>query len=1713
MTAPKKLTDCPENLREAIDWLLQVRHGNDNGLGELAKALKKFIDEAIEKAYTTNFDALLKLLNSAKSYNCCKDKVAAIEKLKDSKNLTPNTFENLKSQCEGIKNCYKSHLEDSQQKAYDEIECKLEQLDGLNKSLIGLTNGNQCKDLFENLCTGLQKFLGFNPTSKGYDGSGIVYSDLDRLCDAVMAFLHGVLESVKTYDAVTTYDEKLNEGYRLSNVLERIERSIGQGVAEFGECIKEVDTWIGRFEKEIKKKTDAFMKPLKNLKNDVLVDRNLIDYDKEHDIAYQISEWKKRAGQYIAKVGRSEKALKDIAGNLKAKLSPKISLLKQATENFLKSVRNEDLNNMFKLADEQMFAVMSYAGSKAKQRIKNLQQSLILYIRNLQSKLGKLKSEQFSNLLKSVNSGLHSSLNAANYAIDHFISTYGKDVVDGLTPIVSRALKLKDKVAAEKAVLKAQIKLMGDKLNEVNNLYTKVRIPEELVGFQGGGEWDMNTFIVQVTKQIENNIDLYVDNFGKALYKGVDMAVTLTPGHVPGLEALEGDKELKEKLGYLGSLLESAVADKNNGGLGYNIETVLKYLNDAKKVINGEWGNFSMIVGNAMKTALKGKVIAGVNDPQIFKLITNAVRTGINKLQGAVDGIITNHLNEIKRKLTELQTMDEETTTSGSLSDLQQQADDLNKAIDSFLSNTVGNTRDTKKDAKRTVFAELNYVRDQVTELGRSIADVMEKVDDVGKELTSCIGEAEALLIMAPNEAERVMETLCKEVNSKIERAFTELQDKAKDLYSERKKTEVEALEDIIEKQLRDVENLIKDDLANGVNGFLRKIKKTFIPKAYEIKSIPTTSGSKARNTAIIVQNAFTQFMSVLLMQEEVMRLEIDVSNFASSLDSLLREIYKNQHFDYVVTDKLKTLDDALTSFSAETLNDAPKYVLYPLKVGLLNFTAQLGHAYVNRYSGVKMGKLLEVKPSSKNQKPAENQLATTQPPHYDLTPEGRNCAKVCLTILEMVNDSWWKLIKACKNNSSNQINLDEGKRLGFLFYSRGYNVVTGRNKQDGELRNKDAAMTGDKIRELCEKEVTISNSNALLGVNKTGTVPIYLLLRYLNDRVDDYTRVCHLRHIGSPKAPTNVNQMLHWLSGLSHNSVYGPLCKYFKQVIPKPGKYKETPYDKIPDDELNLPATIDIKYNNLKPTLAEVCAFARRVLICILGHGHADGRYACEFSTNADGLDYPSSSSACFDTLVDVLNRLYDQLYFVYVQCYRESDDISWRDCWYGRYVGGSDWRCNEKQCPNQMGGQTCPQIANQNADQKCDQHPKCGLKSPLQSFLEDGLPGFLPHSFSKPGCKLECTVSNHRGIPCKTPMGFADISVTASRTSKGERIMKVLGAFCGQQDSPLTKLCGVFICLLQKPPQTLGDMFSFYFCYLNEWGKNSKEHKKDAFDKAVAGAYFGVSYPQLNVSSIWLTSNHAHKTHGTGDLYSLYSCDCEGKSEITCGRYMKPFGLNTWLVFSNKNANRYLSWIVYLTETFYDLLDKLYKNCCNNCNSPGTKCHGRICSASCEVKSAYESDNPSKKVEGKHHTKDCKSIAQCAFTRPTLYNYGFVLNSLTNLSGRDSVETKRTCGDFCRTLEKVISKNISDGAPLPKLIYVHIPEFLWKIREPFSYLVLALWSLSLLYLFYVLIGRLDTLHIRSHLRSLSSHKIAAQSLLAAARVGKLSKISYLQA
>ncbi|CDR71676.1 hypothetical protein, conserved [Babesia bigemina] len=954
--------------------------------------------------------------------------------------------------------------------------------------------------------------------------------------------------------------------------------------------------------------------------------------------------------------------------------------------------------------------------------------------------------------------------------------------------------------------------------------------------------------------------------------------------------------------------------------------------------------------------------------------------------------------------------------------------------------------------------------------------------------LKDAITEATYFLTSADPTAQATITSIRGVVSSNVEEAQNTLITQVNKNYVTSVKEILTEFAVAVENQLDNLPHAINNDLTTGHKGFMMNMETKFITTVKPMGSIPDEPSSEAesplRKGTNILKTAFRSFLDALKTQSGFPSDFQKIKASDAALTNLLTTLAASRHFDDKFSTNLDALDNAVTAFKPATYGAAKcPLLLNALKAGFTPLVEELKKAYVSTYSlrTIEWEKLTEA--------------------------ERRNYAKIGLTITPILYQELTTLKHGLEYSGWDGHKIyhpaDGTSSLHALFFrDNGYDVHRPEYAEHGELNHRQDFNGSNILKHLNNTTHNLFSqlSSPVTDIPRSASGSDELsvtvaeesgLIRKLYDCLKTYFKVCHLTLIDKPRAPCSIYEILVWCNGLQFNPVYEKLkaqikSEFMKEDKKRPGTKTLQPFDAHPSR---------FHHTDVNEYLYKVSSDSHAVLTAILGHGHKDGIYACDFSDNSLKLEYPANMIQLLCTLFDLLKRLYHQLYFLLQQCQLTTQLSGWKDCHYGRYIGGSGWQCNTKQCPKL----DCDQRHDQSGNQGVGHYPNCGVKSPLQSFLEDGLKGHLPHSVAARGWSLSCgTCGSTPGMPCRTPMGFADISAIASHTMIGQNIREVLEAYCGSAKSPLTRLCSYLNCLLPSAPKTLADMFSFYYHLTDRWGMYGQTHKQQAFEEKVNAANFGRDYDKLNVYHLFTPSHSAlKKGHSDGSLGSLV---CSSRDSVVCGPYLRPISHAIYETFSSKHADKYLSWIVYLTATFYDLLKKLYDECNSKCGSRGSNCHGKACIKECTTTSTTYKPP-------RYHDPKCKSIVKCNATLPTLAKYGFVLGDPERLSGSERSQTKRTCRDFCNVFAEAFEKD----SHLVKF-FKAIDNFMFTIRAPFLWMTVALWSLSLFYLICVMVGRLDVLHIRSHLRIPSSHKITAQSLLAAAQVGRLAKISYLQ-
>ncbi|CDR71776.1 hypothetical protein, conserved [Babesia bigemina] len=797
--------------------------------------------------------------------------------------------------------------------------------------------------------------------------------------------------------------------------------------------------------------------------------------------------------------------------------------------------------------------------------------------------------------------------------------------------------------------------------------------------------------------------------------------------------------------------------------------------------------------------------------------------------------------------------------------------------------------------------------------------------------------------------------------------------------------------------------------------------------------------------------------------EEQLYTSKLDAAKTA--LNSLLDHIYKSNRYNHEVPAMLDSLSTKVDGLHPKTFNEPSTPLLDGVGKGLREFAAVLRKAYVSRYDGGATIKRWTHKETGE----------------IELTPNGRNGAKVCLHVLSILHTELNRLVKYCQSSTrSEQIN--KSTIVGEFFFDQGYDVSDS-GEQNGELQDHKRMTVFFIYKRLFRDD----DRHIFKDIKRNGS------LQKLHDCLQTYYKVGHVATFAAKRRPCSIFEMLCWLSGLQCTAVYEELLNDSLSDL------FIDPKSQVTDGELSAAVGVEpvkaypqaMEYDGTRAAIEHLCSTAYDLLVYILGTGNAHTMYASDFSNNSLGFHYPTSGEDCLGMFMDVLSRLLPPLQFMYSRCTLSVQHGGWQECEYGKNIRTTKWPCKEH-------------ITDEVACRPNDQ-PKCQPTSPLMSYLNDCLPGHLPHQLSSIGCKYDCAScpsTSRKGQPCITPLGFRGFS---GSTKTGKDLCAILSKIIENKH-----LASLF-CLVTKPPKTLPEHFGFALSLVKGWSNISKLQNKNvpnvSFQSAFEASVRGLSIDLY--SEPYELTKSLTKAYGS---QSVFHEDCKHPhlvnftssdicrydiADVTCAPYLQSLCANSYEYMAIKHCDLYLSWAIYLSWDFWRLLNNLYNDFCNIfCADWG--CRGCLRGDTCKKGSHGLTDEKS----GNPRCQ-CSSIVDCKGVSPTLYRYGFSFCDAVKLNDD---KYKKKCSDFCSQLNKMLTSQYF------KDLFTECDNFIWTIRQPFIWLNVALWSLSLFYLICVMVGRLDVLHIKSHLHSPSSHRIAAQSLLAAGRVNKLNRVFYLQ-
>ncbi|GBE63030.1 hypothetical protein, conserved [Babesia ovata] len=1102
----------------------------------------------------------------------------------------------------------------------------------------------------------------------------------------------------------------------------------------------------------------------------------------------------------------------------------------------------------------------------------------------------------------------------------------------------------------------------------------------------------------------------------------------------------------------------------------------------------------------------KTKVIDNLSDA-VNQFNSNA----IDRIQNAAKNTIKQATQKVQNALSNFGNGEfSNTNLNTQLTALREHIDKLGTYIKDNASGSI----DQKMTEIGGLLTELNnismdtedgkiYIEKEITDglMEQLRIDIYNRIDRIAQMVTDAdrafidaIAALHKVIASAQHLSKEAVITLQATLLEATTKAFKEVTRHIQVLFANGHIAELKALKSLVQTQKTEIERIIRLDKFSGVKGLLKQLKDDvkIVDKKGENKFVALQNAPNHSDFKTFVEKMHAYFTLIYdyvkYQMEEYVKKQFPsetsdaiakLDRVKEKLDKTLEGLTTSKHFDYTFKTNVDALNGALNYFAPSKFAGPCTVLLDVVKEGVQALAGQLGKAYVNTYSTLNFTEsLLADKNDSTSPTPGTDARQKT------LTDYGEKCSKTCLTILNTIYhditnlkhrcESYWKTEKISETNG------DKDNPLGLFLQRCGYDIAKDKDSKDGESQCI-TSITGEDI----HKNLVSSTVSATSSSNSS---PVIGTIEDVFTYLSTYNKIGHLSSFAAKKQPCSVNEMLCWLTGLPHNGAFSELDKHL---------------EKLSNDKAYAAVASNI-FDVRTYSINKICKYAHTLLTTIAGYGDAECGYACDYSNNSLNLHYPTSGDGCLQILVDIFRRLFIPLRFLQRQCAVSTFHYGWRQCYYGKDVPPYNWQCNTH-LTDEVNSQAKCQPKCQPTDK-----PNCQARSPLMSYLNDSLPGHLPHQVSAIGCRAVCSTcpKSTPGQPCLTPLGFRGFS---GSVRKGKDLCDILDIFLNIRN------LATFFCLAPKAPATLPEHFAFSLCLVTSLTatKSNKSADvrtlQDSFTKSVAKQSIDLYTTAANITSAlsdaYGSSQNYHdstKHHVTafdadgnetksGDLSSLsMTTTCSGQQ---CAPYLSTLCHDAYYCLAEMHSNLYLSWALYLPWILWYYLECL-------CNAfKDIYCQDWGCRSCLQGNKCRRGQHGLMDDKTKNPNCSCSSMVQCKGVTPTLYRYGFSLGAPWILNEKNC---PKTCTNFHEQLVNVLkSRHFTE-------LFKTCDEYLRVIRHPFMTTLLALWSLSLLYLLHIAVVRLDVLRIRSHLRSPSSHRIAAQSLLATARVRALASVKY---
>ncbi|GBE63340.1 hypothetical protein, conserved [Babesia ovata] len=236
------------------------------------------------------------------------------------------------------------------------------------------------KDILENLTEGLEKFLGYE--NGNYTGEGIVYSDLDRLCDGVMSFL---LHCLKGSEGLLTFYNP-----KIPSIISELSAVTGKGsgVKGFAEAIESVRQGLEGYESGMTSKSKKVVEDVTTIQSNFTSLREYLENTNNKNLQAQLQQVQEKSRLYWVKASLAEEARKALDPALSGKLDKHVSLGVHAADTFKKIAFNpENIDTAIEQGITDVQKTLNSGFDGIKQKLESLYQK---------------KDEQFTSVNESI---------------------------------------------------------------------------------------------------------------------------------------------------------------------------------------------------------------------------------------------------------------------------------------------------------------------------------------------------------------------------------------------------------------------------------------------------------------------------------------------------------------------------------------------------------------------------------------------------------------------------------------------------------------------------------------------------------------------------------------------------------------------------------------------------------------------------------------------------------------------------------------------------------------------------------------------------------------------------------------------------------------------------------------------------------------------------------------------------------------------------------------------------------------------------------------------------------------------------------------------------------------------------------------------------------------------------------------------------------------